>query len=500
MNHPLVTSTPAPAISNNQMAQVAKRQFDDLSRSFDASINLQQISHQPDRRQESRVFTPKKMKTIMINERKKDGNLEPTTSSNQEHAQRFEVSSAACRFAATRYPFSPFIVSFKTVVKDKIVIDELVKHAKNMNAEAKITAYRHKQVENDYSILVFVENIDSFCFLYKDANWPTHLCRETFVLKKPSTPPQLCLVLPNVALNTDWEEFEQSMKVQYQDVSEVIRLKNRSQNLVRAVKVAFTRPESRNAVLQQKEMSIDHMKYRVTEYLSPAQVLICGNCCEIGHFQKNCPHRDKTTCKVCGTRCNDIKIHECSGIQKCIRCGEDHKSTDSKCRVVKNYRAALTRNLLQQPAVQSSGFVNTNPSQTDFPLAFAKYRQPFTAYTTNQSTEASLDSLISKKLDSFLAEIKDESKKTRETIDNLREEMRRRDEETKEKIQVVEKKVETLEVEFQDYISMINRITANICLVLSNTDNVTAKDKKYFALEAQKLKTCSRPSETAECV
>jgi len=78
--------------------------------------------------------------------------------------------------------------------------------------------------------------------------------------------------------------------------------------------------------------------------------------------------------------------------------------------------------------------------------------------------------------------------------------MRRRDEETKEKIQVVEKKVETLEVEFQDYMSMINRITANICLVLSNTDNVTAKDKKYFASEAQKLKTCSRPSKTAECV
>jgi hypothetical protein len=52
------------------------------------------------------------------------------------------------------------------------------------------------------------------------------------------------------------------MKEQYQDVSEVIRLKNRSQNPVRAVKVAFTCSESRNAVLQQKE----------------------------------CPHRDKTTC------------------------------------------------------------------------------------------------------------------------------------------------------------------------------------------------------------
>jgi hypothetical protein len=78
--------------------------------------------------------------------------------------------------------------------------------------------------------------------------------------------------------------------------------------------------------------------------------------------------------------------------------------------------------------------------------------------------------------------------------------MHRRDEETKVKILVVEKKVETLEVKFQDYMSMINRIILNICLVLSNTDNVAAKEKKYFASEAQKSKTCSRPSETAECI
>jgi hypothetical protein len=185
MNQPLVTSTPGPAILNSQMAQVTKRQIDDVSRSFDTSVNQQPICHQPLRRQESRYFTPKKMKTITINGRNNDGNLEPATSSNQEHAQRFEVSSAACRFAATRYPFSPFIVSFKTVVKDKVVIDELVKHATNMNAIAKITAYRHKQVENEYSILVFVENIDFLYFLYKDANWPTRLSRKTFVVKKP---------------------------------------------------------------------------------------------------------------------------------------------------------------------------------------------------------------------------------------------------------------------------------------------------------------------------
>ncbi|CAF3127755.1 unnamed protein product [Rotaria sp. Silwood2] len=467
MNQPMVTSTPAPTNVNNQMEQVAKRQIEDVNRSCDTSDNHQQSYHQSPRHRVSRYYTPKKMKTVTINGQNSIVNLEPSVSSSQKNLHGVEVSSAAWRFATTRYPFSPFILAFKNIVKDKIVIDEVVKHAKERNIEIKIAAYRHKCVGNDYSVLVFVEDINSFCSLNNDENWPTLLCSENFVVKKPSTPPQLCIVVPNVALNSDWEDFVQSVKEQYQEVSEVIRLKNRLQHPVRAVKVAFSCAKSRNEVLQQKEMSIDHMKYRVVEYLSPAQILICGNCCEIGHFQKNCPHRDTTTCNVCGVSCNDIKTHDCSRIPKSIRCGEDHKSTDAKCRIVKDYRAALTRNLLQQPTAPSSEFVNANPSQSDFPLAFAKYKQPFIA-------------------------IKEESKKTRETIDDLREEMRRRDEESKKQIEVVEKNLHSLEAEFQIYKSMVNGIMQNVCLIIAHNVNVAEKDKVYLTTEVQKLKaTCS---------
>ena len=498
MNQPIVTSTPGPPIINNQMAQASKRQIDDVSKSCDTSINQQQTGQQRPQRQDSRYFTPKKLKTVTINGR--NLNTLPT-SSDQENTQRQrdEISSAACRFASTRYPYSPFLISFKTIVKDKLVIDELIKHAKVINVELKIVAYRHKQVENSHCILVFVENIDSFCFLTKDSNWPTHLCRETFVVKKPSTPPQLCVILPNVSLNTDWEEFIQDMKEQYHEVVEVIRLKNRSQHLVRTVKVEFSCAKARNDVLRQKEMSIDHMKYRVVEYFSPAQVLICGNCCEIGHFQKNCPHRDITICKICGLSCTDIKNHDCSGVPKCIRCGEDHKSTDSKCLVVKSYRAALTRNLLQQPAISPNGYNNAKPSQVDFPLAFAKHKQPF-ATTTSQTMELNLDTLLSKKLDSFLDEIRNESKKTRETIEDLREEMRKRDEESREKVEAVEKKVQVLEKELQDHMAIVNHVISNICLVLVNIENLAPENKKYFTSEAQNFKTLRSSPKRTECV
>jgi len=76
-------------------------------------------------------------------------------------------------------------------------------------------------------------------------------------VKKPSNPPLLYVILPNVSLNTDWEEFVGAMKEQYHEVVEIIRLKNCSQHPVRTIKVDFSCAKSRNGALQQKEMSIN---------------------------------------------------------------------------------------------------------------------------------------------------------------------------------------------------------------------------------------------------
>jgi hypothetical protein len=67
MNQPIVTSTPEPTSMNDQMAQASKRQIDDVSRSCDTSVNLQQAGEQPRQHNEVRNITQKKLKTVTIN-------------------------------------------------------------------------------------------------------------------------------------------------------------------------------------------------------------------------------------------------------------------------------------------------------------------------------------------------------------------------------------------------------------------------------------------------
>jgi len=496
IHQPLVTSTPGLSTENQQMAHVYKRQFDDVSKSFDTSIgNLPAEQHRP-QRVVPRNATPKKMKTVTVlnADQHAFSGKHPTPSASAR--QLSEVSAAACKFATTRYPFAPFHIVFKSSVKDKLAIDELVKHAKEQDMELEIAAYRHKFSDKDYSLLVFVDNIESFCFLAKDENWPVRLSQESFKIKKPSTPPQLCAIISNVSLNLDWDEFVNDMKTQYPEVVNVIRLKNRNQQFIRTVKIEFGGVSARDDVIQRKEMSIDYMKYKVVEFLAPAQVLICGNCCEIGHFQKNCPLKDMTVCKTCGAQCTNIKIHECSGEPKCVRCGEEHKSTDSKCRLVRNYRAALTRNLLQQPVYNPNGFVNNNQAEVEFPLAFAKNNQPTTTTRTNYSTEINFDSLISKKLDFFLEEIKGEIKKTHETIGEIRNEMHTHLIHSNMKIESVEKQVISIENNFQEFTRTINNKIEIIFRLLIQNVTLSSEDKDLLSSLSNKRKPIPKSSKS----
>jgi hypothetical protein len=108
-----------------------------------------------------------------------------------------QPSAAACRFATSRFPFSPFTVIFMQEVREKNVIDDLINHARNnVNFELKTVAYQRGRAENnECRILIFVENSESFAFLYNHDNWPTTLAGNQFTTKSPSIPPQLALVL-----------------------------------------------------------------------------------------------------------------------------------------------------------------------------------------------------------------------------------------------------------------------------------------------------------------
>ena len=157
----------------------------------------------------------------------------------------------------------------------------------------------------------------------------------------------------------------QEVKEKYPDIANVIRLKNKAQQPVRAVKLEFLSTKLRDEILAAGEISISYTKLKVVKYYAQANVLICSICYGIGHFRKNCAQKNESTCKMCGEKCTSLKEHQCSGMLKCIHCGGAHVSNDAKGNVVKDYRAALTRNLLANAVSKNIEDAKSRPPPSD---------------------------------------------------------------------------------------------------------------------------------------
>jgi hypothetical protein len=85
-------------------------------------------------------------------------------------------------------------------------------------------------------------------------------------------------------------------------------------------------------------------------------------------FSKELSSDGKATCQVCREKHSNLKDHQYSGISKCIDCGGQHNSNDSKLPVVKDYRAALTRNILSNMAPLNAEYNNAYSPLMGFPI------------------------------------------------------------------------------------------------------------------------------------
>ncbi|CAF1319836.1 unnamed protein product [Rotaria magnacalcarata] len=277
-----------------------------------------------------------------------------STSQNQKYStnstSHHQITIQSERYATTRYPFSPFIIRFPlTRINEQKIVEELIEHIKhNWSQRLEFFGYRRSTIRcglNECDLLLFVKDSNSFCTLYDDLNWPNVLNGNAYIIiTKPSFPAQLSLIIKNVDLRLDFNEFILDIKTNHKNVKNVIRMKNKFHNEIRLVKIETLSSSDRNELLDQGKIVVNSICYDIVEYLAPVNVLICSKCMGLGHFKKQCKEKDET-CKICGLAYQDLKLHQCTQAAKCVHCGGNHNSNVISCPVIKQFRADLTKKL-----------------------------------------------------------------------------------------------------------------------------------------------------------
>jgi hypothetical protein len=165
----------------------------------------------------------------------RQGDQESRNWSENQHTPQSEsyainVSTAATRYAITRFPFAPFVVRFSTnTIQETQIAKNLVKHSDQQHrlilyiSNVRKSSQKCLPTECDY--LIYVKTASSFAWLYNTQNWPSSLGSHNFTLPSmPSFPPQLSLVLKNVDLRTDVEGLAAGLKSTHPEIHNVIRL------------------------------------------------------------------------------------------------------------------------------------------------------------------------------------------------------------------------------------------------------------------------------------
>ena len=370
-----VISPKLPMVSNKVKIGASASSFDKAVVSNDLSDDFELIENEKKKRRSARILAASAAaRTIAVPSQviptasdttipvtstsiRPDDAPHPLHSSNQ-----IAITTESTRYAQTRYPFPPYCIRFNSRsvmpnhVKECLSNHCKEKHHFSLNVLNCRSPVNHSG--NYFDILLYLKEAVSFSFLHNQKNWPDTFNSESYSLPSlPSMPPQLSLLVKHVDLRIDFKEFSSDVKAHYPEVQNVIRLKNKFQDDIKLVKLELTSPAVREKLLNDRKITIGYIVYAVEEYLAPAFVLICSKCMGIGHFKKQCSQL-KSTCSTCGDLVDDLKFHKCPKLEKCIHCGENHKSNSLKCQAVKTFRAELTRKLL-------SPFNSTNSVMAD---------------------------------------------------------------------------------------------------------------------------------------
>ncbi|CAF1506510.1 unnamed protein product [Rotaria magnacalcarata] len=176
--------------------------------------------------------------------------------------QHISITTESTRYAQTRYPFPPIIIKFITgTVLPKQVKEELLAHCNNVfQTEINILNCRLSNIRtnNDYDILLFVKDSYSYSFLLDHKHWPNVFNNANYSFQSDQViPPQLSLIVKNVDLHLDFDDFCSEIKLRYPSVKNVIRMKKNFQSYIKLVKLELTSSSAREELLNEKKLLLD---------------------------------------------------------------------------------------------------------------------------------------------------------------------------------------------------------------------------------------------------
>ena len=321
--------------------------------------------------------------------------------------RQISVTTESTRYAQTRFPFPPFIIRFNAgKVTPGQIKEGLTFHCKqNYQMDINILNCRlsNRSSNNEYDFLLFLKDAISFSLLLDAKNWPDTFGNMNYMFpSSPSIPPQLSLIIKNVDLRLNFVEFSHEIKTNYPQVKNVIRLKNKFNNDIKLVKLELTSATVRDELLSKRKINVGYIVYDIDEYLAPANILICSKCMGLGHFMKQC-RQIKSTCRTCGESVDDLKLHNCSNVEKCIHCGQNHWSNSLKCQVVKSFRSELTRKLLSSNIHSSTS--STNMDNNANHSNFQYFNTDFPPMPLPQHPPSNINNSMLTKLDDLLRKI-----------------------------------------------------------------------------------------------
>ncbi|CAF1237754.1 unnamed protein product, partial [Didymodactylos carnosus] len=226
----------------------------------------------------------------------------------------------------------------KDEVQENEVINELKKHiVDNLSLDFALDGYRLK---DNRQLFLFVKDRDSFIILFDEKNWPPNLCSKGYEKSQPRRlPPQFSLVIRNVTLDTQDNELLNDLQKDFLDIINLHRFINKNNLPKTMARLGVKSIKTMDDLVKRKHITINSIRYPVSEYFAPAKVLVCSKCFELGHFRSNCKY-EKDNCRTCGLECKNI-----------------HHSTDLRCPTIKTFRTELTKSLL------SSSTHNNNKQQ-----------------------------------------------------------------------------------------------------------------------------------------